>query len=498
MKNIFKTPNNNHYLYHPGENKTMFLHPLIVFFSQLEDQGVNALEWVRGQQTPRVTINGLGEFTQEEIIRYFKKYNLLKEKNYFSAGNADERLFQRRLTPHDFENLITLCGDVTFEITKNCNLDCHYCIQGDVYQIHEKDQQKNVDIQKAKRLLDYLRSYWNRPLSPKLIGIKFYGGEPLMNFDAVKEIIEYTKTLKTETGKDFYYYMTTNGVLLDKHLDYLAANDVYVAVSLDGGKENNSHRVFPNGKQSFDKITQNINFIRDNHPAFFEKNISFQSVLHNRNSITQIHQYFGKTYQKHPSMTEMTRVGINEDKRSDFEDMQAKIYESLYHGNDYPLLKDTRLKDLPKTPGSGIISHNAYNWLLKNPGESKDTYINKTPTGTCHPFSKGIFMATDGKILPCERIEHKHALGYVDTEVHLDFEEMARTLNRYYDKINWLCHTCANAKSCQKCLFNCKIDEARPTCNLYCSPKDFLKELSDNIGYMEDKPEIYCKHLREI
>jgi uncharacterized protein len=311
------------------------------------------------------------------------------------------------------------------------------------------------------------------------------------------DIVAYTKTLEGISGK-FYYYITTNGVLLEKHLDYLIANNFYISISLDGDKDNNSHRIYSNGKPSFEKINSNINLIRNNHPTYFEKNVSFQAVLHNQNSITEIIKYFEENFQKKPLMTELTRVGLNKERKSEFEKIYKGIYQNLYHGEDYSLLQEKKFIDLPKTPGSGIITHYIYNCLLKDPDEKEFTMKNRTPTGTCHPFSKGIFLTTDGKILPCERIEHKFALGYINDDVILDFKEIADMYNHYYDKINRLCCSCYNFKSCKKCMFYCKIEEPDPVCNQYTSQKDFLKRLSDAVEYMEDKPEIYLKHLIEL
>lgn len=498
MKNIFKTANNNRYLYRSQEQTVMYLHPLVEFFSDMEDRGASPVQWLEDldqRDESHVNIENLGVFAKKEIVYYFTKYNLLKEKNYFSSVR-DEQIFRRRLTGHDIENLVTCCDDVTFEVTKACNLDCRYCIQGELYRVHDKHQPVNIDRDKAKLLLDYLRAYWTRPLSPERITIKFYGGEPLMNIGAIKEIVDYTKTLES-TGKTFSYYITTNGVLLDQYLDYLVANDFFIAISLDGDQDANSHRVFPSGNHSFEKITANINRIRDNYPSYFNEKISFQSVLHNRNSITHILGYFEDTYQKHPFITGMNGVGVNQDRQEEFDDLRASIYQNLYYGKDYPLLEEKKLNELPRVPGSGIITHDIYDLLLKSPGQNGKALRNTTPTGTCHPFSKGIFLSTDGKILPCERIDHKYALGYVGDEVILDFGAVAGEFNRYYDKMNRLCLSCANAANCKKCLFSCGVEEPNAVCKQYCDEKDFLTKLSGNIGYMEDKPGIHYKHLTE-
>jgi uncharacterized protein len=107
-------------------------------------------------------------------------------------------------------------------------------------------------------------------------------------------------------------------------------------------------------------------------------------------------------------------------------------------------------------------------------------------------------MTTDGKIMPCERIEHKHALGCIDDEVQLDFDAIAEKFNRYYDKMNRLCLSCSYATYCGRCMFNCSVEQPQPDCSRHCDQNEFLQKLSDNIAYMEDHPEIHHKHITEI
>ena len=89
-------------------------------------------------------------------------------------------------------------------------------------------------------------------------------------------------------------------------------------------------------------------------------------------------------------------------------------------------------------------------------------------------------------------------LGQVDGDVVLDFKGIAQRFNRYYDKMNTLCLNCSNADFCKKCLFYCNVENAQPVCNQYCNQTEFLGKLSDNTGELEEKHNIYYKHLTEI
>ena len=92
--------------------------------------------------------------------------------------------------------------------------------------------------------------------------------------------------------------MTTNGVLLNKHMDFLVKHNFEVMISLDGGKHNNSYRVFHNGKSSFEVIIKNLNLLKSTYPDFFEK-VAYNAVLHNRNSVTEVYNYFKKKLVKY-------------------------------------------------------------------------------------------------------------------------------------------------------------------------------------------------------
>jgi uncharacterized protein len=285
---------------------------------------------------------------------------------------------------------------------------------------------------------------------------------------------------------------------LDRYLDYLISNDFYISISLDGNENNNSYRVFKDGKPAYEKVIANINIIRSNNPSYFETNVTFQSALHDRNSITELDEYFEDTFRKQTVILELTRAGVKKERRSDFDKMFTGAYHNLYYEKDYPLLKKKKLSELPKTPdigSGGVIVHKLYNRFMKGSGGA---FENTTPTGTCHPFSKRIFISTDGKILPCERIEHKYALGHVEDRVILDFQAIADMYNQFYDNMAGLCGACSDSKCCKKCMFYCSPSKAKPICDHYPGQSDSLKRLSENICYMEDRPEIYYKHLTEI
>ena len=135
-------------------------------------------------------------------------------------------------------------------VSHDCNLRCKYCFAG---QGGYGGQKKIMSLEVAKAAIDFLieRSQGRRNLE-----LDFFGGEPLMNFDVVKETVSYARGLEKKYGKVFRFTMTTNGVLLNDEIgDYLNEEMNNVVLSLDGRREiNDAMRPNAAGKGSYDTI----------------------------------------------------------------------------------------------------------------------------------------------------------------------------------------------------------------------------------------------------
>lgn len=130
----------------------------------------------------------------------------------------------------------------------DCNLRCQYCFasQGDY---HDRDRSlMSADV--GKKALDWLVA---RSGGRHALEVDFFGGEPLMNFDAIKEIVAYGRTLEAPNNKRFKFTLTTNALgLTDEVIDFLNAEMDNVVLSIDGrAAVHDRMRPTPNGKGSF-------------------------------------------------------------------------------------------------------------------------------------------------------------------------------------------------------------------------------------------------------
>lgn len=135
-------------------------------------------------------------------------------------------------------------------IAHTCNLNCEYCFAS---QGKYKGERAVMSFEVGKRALDWLIENSG---SRKNLEVDFFGGEPLMNFEVVKELVAYARSIEKEKGKNFRFTLTTNGLLIDDDvIDFANKEMSNVVLSLDGRKEiHDRFRVDYNGNGSFDKI----------------------------------------------------------------------------------------------------------------------------------------------------------------------------------------------------------------------------------------------------
>ncbi len=135
-------------------------------------------------------------------------------------------------------------------VAHTCNLNCSYCFAS---QGKYHGDRAVMSFEVGKQALDFLiaNSGTRRNLE-----VDFFGGEPLMNFDVVKQLVAYARSVEKEHNKNFRFTLTTNGVLIDDDvIDFANRECSNVVLSLDGRKEvHDRFRVDYAGNGSWEKI----------------------------------------------------------------------------------------------------------------------------------------------------------------------------------------------------------------------------------------------------
>lgn len=135
-------------------------------------------------------------------------------------------------------------------IAHTCNLNCEYCFAS---QGKYHGERAVMSFEVGKRALDFLIENSG---SRHNLEVDFFGGEPLMNFDVVKKLVEYARSVEKQAGKNFRFTLTTNGMLIDDDvIDFANREMSNVVLSLDGRKEiHDRYRVDYAGNGSWEKI----------------------------------------------------------------------------------------------------------------------------------------------------------------------------------------------------------------------------------------------------
>lgn len=180
------------------------------------------------------------EYSEEDILELYSE--LLGLQNAGQLFSEDD--YERFTDMMKGAPIKSMC----LHISHDCNLRCKYCFAstGDFGK-----GRKLMPVETGKKAIDFLLTHSGNRHNLEL---DFFGGEPLMNWDAVKEIVDYARSKEEEYNKKFRFTVTTNGVLLnDENIDYINKEMKNVVLSLDGRKcVNDNMRLTINGKGSYD------------------------------------------------------------------------------------------------------------------------------------------------------------------------------------------------------------------------------------------------------
>ena len=199
------------------------------------------------------------DIVRELLVKYAGREDVTEEELY--ACIADVAALEKAgklYTPDNFAamagNFKERSGDVVkalcLHVAHTCNLNCSYCFAS---QGKYHGERALMSFEVGKRALDFLIENSGRRTN---LEVDFFGGEPLMNWDVVKQLVAYARTQEEPHHKKFRFTLTTNGMLIDDEvIDFANREMSNVVLSLDGRKEiHDALRVDYAGKGSYDRI----------------------------------------------------------------------------------------------------------------------------------------------------------------------------------------------------------------------------------------------------
>ena len=196
------------------------------------------------QLSPTEIAEKLPQYRREEVLEACEEISQLKE-----AGQLfTEDVYKEDVI--DFKKRKTVVKALCLHIAHDCNLACKYCFAGEG-EYHGDRSLMSYEV--GKKALDFLIANSGNRVN---LEVDFFGGEPLMNFQVVKDLVAYGRSREKEYNKKFRFTLTTNGMLLnDDVMEFANKEMANVVLSIDGRKAVHDYmRPTRNGKGSYDYI----------------------------------------------------------------------------------------------------------------------------------------------------------------------------------------------------------------------------------------------------
>ena len=184
------------------------------------------------------------DVTKEEILLCIEDIKALEESGKLFSEDVYENL------AYDYKNNSKVIKALCLHVAHTCNLNCSYCFAS---QGKYQGERALMSFEVGKQAFDFLIANSG---TRKNLEVDFFGGEPLMNWDVVKQLVAYARSIEKEHNKNFRFTLTTNGLLIDDEIiDFLNKEMSNVVLSLDGRKEVHDHfRKNYAGKGSYEDI----------------------------------------------------------------------------------------------------------------------------------------------------------------------------------------------------------------------------------------------------
>jgi uncharacterized protein len=312
---------------------------------------------------------------------------------------------------------------IILQVTQRCNLRCEYCAYSGKYS-NRSHSPKSMDFDTAKKALDFILK---RSVNRQEIVIGFYGGEPLLELPLIKKCVDYIKTQAPH--RKVTYTITTNGTLLVPDVyEYLQNNDFSIVISLDGPKQiHDLSRRFPNGNGSYDVIMENIKTLQERYDGVLDK-IMVNAVI-NPDVDDDCAEVYFKSGDLLPFF--LYNSGFINDLYSEQKiNYNAALMVSYRHE-----MCKVFLHMLGKLDEKYVST-----LLINKIGEYKTEYkylmkLSKLPS-VCHPGgpciagAQRLFVNTDGKLFPCERVSEKSKIKNIgDLDNGFDYEKVKEIMN---------------------------------------------------------------------
>ena len=329
------------------------------------------------------------------------------------------------------------------EITRQCNMRCTYCVDGDAYRFKNDVHRDDMPESTALKGIDFLLKHSGSQQRP--LAVSFYGGEPLLRFPLIEKVIAY---VEMQAGKDIVFSVTTNGTLLNgDYIDFFAEKKVQLIVSIDGPKNvNDQYRLTQDGEGSFDSIMEHLLDIKTRHRTYFDQLVKCSIVIPPGISLPETQQFFH-------SLGASLIVNFAESYGLDyskFDGNEIVGFDELYAALGRHL-HEKGLAFLDSDEARYDFFLSLFKPLLSRFIDSKPV-SRHMPLGQCIPGISRLFVSIDGTLYPCEKTAgHSISrIGSIDQGINVG--RVRFLIENFYEIAAKHCDGCWMSGFCTACI----------------------------------------------
>lgn len=331
-------------------------------------------------------------------------------------------------------------NSLTLEVTQKCNFCCKYCDYSSDEFFNRNHTTKSMSIEIAKKAIDM---YFKNSIYENSKSFGFYGGEPLLAYQFIKECVEYIKS-KCD-GNEIIYHMTTNASLLNEEMiHFFSEYGFIITISLDGPKDyHNKNRKFSSSYSEtfdivYDKIKM-INELKNKYPLHVKINAVWDGSLPKK----ELEDFFLND----PIISNYSFL-INDMSSNDLNNYFA-IEE-----DDILIDKNNQLKNIltRRFQHKNVFTENEENkYLLEKLKNHYNLPKNFHHAGMCIAGQKNIYVTADGNLFPCEKFSIICTYAQIGTVWEsLNYDKILQLLN-FGEITQEECKHCWAIRLCSMC-----------------------------------------------
>ena len=329
---------------------------------------------------------------------------------------------------------------LVLNVTESCNLNCGYCIFSGNYTGERKHNSSKMDFETAKKGVDLFL-----PKAAKPVLISFYGGEPLLNMELIRDIIDYT--IEKYPSEDVSFSMTTNFYDAEKHIKNIVDRNMNILVSLDGPKEiHDENRVHQSGEPTWDNVMKNLEALEKYSPGYLEHHVGASVTCAKTENLGKIVKFFLEE-----SPIRIFRIGgIQKKGLKETTSQRSTTFPINKLSSEFlKYVQDERVIPDPYR----LLFEQQLTLMTMRSKKKLPKQIKLA--GSCYPGKRKLYVDTKGKLYMCEKFGGRMPIGDLNEGIRNDLVDSA--IENFTAIRNQICtNNCWAQRVCTPCIQSSK------------------------------------------